>query len=651
MNARRWTALAAWACCVSALPAGEPRPAWAVPALEGVTIPGLPPVTGHLHVDQFGYLPAERKVAVLSDPQRGFNAGDRYSPPAQLEIRRAADGAMVFSGPPLLYDGGRTDAVSGDRGWWFDFTPLHRPGRYYVFDPALGRRSPVFRIGADVYAPVLRAAMRVFYYQREATAHRAPWAEPPWQDGPSFLQDQATRAVWARDDPSTARDLHGGWADAGDTNKYPSFLSEVIHPLLYAWQANPAVFTDDFDIPESGNGLPDLLDEVKWELEWLARMQDADGGVFIKMGMASVPEGGAHGPQAPDSGRATSPYSRDRHPRFYAPKCSASTIVAAGVFAHAARVYAAFGPWKSFAADLRARAERAWQWYLTHPRSYDCDTHAVMSGPANLDAREQDAAEAVAAMHLWALTGEARYHDDFRAKFASLPQLAEAVWAPHGMGQANTLFEYLSLPGADRATCARIAQAYRRSLQSPQFMPQHGEDELYRAWMPVSSYHWGSNRTRACHGLAALEGADAGLAGPLAGRLRQRALDQLHALHGVNPLSLVYLSNMGRLGAELSAVRMYHEWFGDDPAPGYLVGGPNRDYDGNLAWVREQPPAKAYAELNNAPGNRSYELTEPAIYYQATYIRLLSAFTESPKGEPSGVPPPSGGPPPESSSR
>jgi hypothetical protein len=597
--------------------ATDPNPAGAVPNLQGVTVPGLPPVTSHIHVDQFGYLPDEAKVAVISDPIRGFNAGDHFAPGPNLELCRAADRTVVFGGPVELRDGGAVDAISGDRGWWFDFGAVRQPGRYYVFDRQSGLRSPVFRIGADVFDPILRAAVRVFFYQREAIAHAAPNADAPWQDGPSFLQDGETHAVWAGQDASTERDLRGGWADAGDTNKYPPFLGEVIHPLLYAWQANPAVFTDDFNLPESGNGLPDLLDEVKWELDWLMKMQDADGGVFIKMGMAS--NAGAE--------RANSPYSRDRHPRFYAPKCSASTIMTAGVLAHASRVYAAFGPWKGYAAQLRVRAELAWEWYRSHPRSYDCDTHAVLSGLANLSPAEQDAAEAIAGLHLWKLTGEARYHDAFRAKVGSLRQLSQPGWAPYWMGAAEALFEYLKSPGADGATCARITQAYQAALRTPFFIPQNNSDELYRAWMPASAYHWGSNRTRACFGLAALHGADSGLGGPLNGWLRQHALNELHALHGVNPFSLVYLTNMSRFGAELSASRIYHEWFGEAPPPGYLAGGPNRDYDGSLEWVRQQPPAKAYVEAINAPEVRSYELTEPGIYYQATYVRLLTAFT------------------------
>jgi hypothetical protein len=100
----------------------------------------------------------------------------------------------------------------------------------------------------------------------------------------------------------------------------------------------------------------------------------------------------------------------------------------------------------------------------------------------------------------------------------------------------------------------------------------------------------------------------------------------LHSLHGVNPLGLVYLTNMGRHGAESSVRHVYHEWFGDAPPPGYLAGGPNRDYTGNLAWIREQPPAKAFAEAGEDRGVHGYELTEPAIYYQACYVRLLVPF-------------------------
>ncbi|TVR52288.1 MAG: hypothetical protein EA425_05320, partial [Puniceicoccaceae bacterium] len=241
-------------------------PPHAVLPIFGETIPGLPRVTGRIHVDQFGYLPDLAKVAVISDPQAGYNAHESYEPGATLQVRRRSDGAVVFSAAPTLWNGGATHEDSGDRGWWFDFSSVTTPGEYYIYDPANERRSPVFRIGDEVYRDVLRAAVRTFYYQRLAVPLEEPYAEPPWTDAPGFPQDAWARDVNAKNDPATARDLAGGWMDAGDSNKYPSFLAEVIHPLLYAWRAHPGAFGDDFGIPESGNGLPDLLDEIKFEL-------------------------------------------------------------------------------------------------------------------------------------------------------------------------------------------------------------------------------------------------------------------------------------------------------------------------------------------------------------------------------------------------
>ena len=593
---------------------GVLRAAPAEAAPGGVAIPALPPVTSHIHVDQFGYLPDEQKVAVVSDPQKGANAGDHFRVGPSLELRQVADGNVAYRGQAGPFKGGKTDRISGDRGWWFDFSAVRQPGEYYVFDPKLGVRSHVVRIGPGVYRDVLRAAVRVFYYQREATAHAAPWAEAPWQDGPAFLQDRETRAVWAKQDHGTARDLSGGWMDAGDTNKYPPFLSETIHPLLYAWRANPAAFTDDFNVPESGNGLPDLLDEVKWELDWLAKMEDADGGVFVKMGTVEY--------------ASTWPPSTDRHPRFYGPKCSGATIVTAGVFDHAARVFGQFAPWQAFSVELTDRAERAWTWYTMHPRSYDCDSGEIKSGSANLDAAEQDRAEAVSAMHLWALTGKAAYHEAFKKRVGAMRQLTDDVWSPYEMGAAEALLEYRTLPGADPAVSDRIARRLTESMNSPLFMPKDGKDELYRAWMADTCYHWGSNRVRACHGVVAAAAVDYNLAGARGAQLRQRALNMLHAFHGVNPLDLVYLTNMGRCGAETSVKRLYHEWFHGEPPPGYVVGGPNKDYGGNIEWIKRQPPAKAYADTNEGWPANSWEMSEPGIYYQACYIRLLADFVQ-----------------------
>ncbi|MBS1702265.1 MAG: glycoside hydrolase family 9 protein [Armatimonadetes bacterium] len=604
---------------------GSALPAYAVPRLEGVTIPGLPAVTGHICVDQFGYLPDGAKVAVISDPQKGYNASDHYTPGHTLQVRRRSDDKTVFSGLATVWKDGATDESSGDKGWWFDFSSLKEPGEYYVYDVSNRMRSPVFKIGEKVFDPVLKAACRMYYFQRLATPIEAKYAEGPWVDGAAYLQDKQTRSVEAKDDRSKDRDLSGGWMDAGDTDKYPPFNGDVIHPLLYAYTANPKAFTDDFNIPESGNGLPDLLDEVKYQLDWLLKMQFPDGSVPVKMGQIDY--------------NGKWPLSEDTRPRYYGPKDSGATIYTCAIFAHAARVYSKFKPWSGYSVLLTDRAKKAWYWYSSNPRTYKTDTGEIKSGIANRSAEEQDRMEAFAAVHLFALTGDETYNKAVVAKAGAARQLTEYLWSPYESGAAEALVDYMSLPGADAGLVKKIKDVLVRSAASDQFAPDPSAD-LYRAWMSKDNYHWGSNFVRAAWGVVALQAAHV-VDSATAAKLRVRAAGMLHSFHGVNPLSCVYLSNMKKYGAELSVMHIYHERYGvgskwdGNPPPGYIVGGPNQSFGGKAAdgkpsveWVKGQPRGKAYMDTALGWPESSWELSEPAIYYQAMYVRLLAEFAK-----------------------
>jgi hypothetical protein len=599
-------------------------PTYAVPRLAGITVPGLPPVTGRMQVDQFGYRPEEAKFAIITQPVRGYNAGEGLPPSTTLELRDFR-GRTVHAGAPTAWNAGQVHEDSGDRGWWFDFSKVRKPGRYYVYDPGRNLRSPTFAIRGDVFAPILRTATRAFYYQRLQVPLATPYAEKPWDEPASLLQDREARYVNAKDDPTTARDLSGGWMDAGDTNKYPPFNGDTLHPLLYAYRNNPRAFGDANGIPESGNGRPDLLDEVKVQLDWLVKMQEPDGGVWVKMG--NIDYSGSF------------PLSTDKRPRYYGPKDSGATIFTAANFAHAARVYAGFPAWRSYAAGLKERALKAWNHYKANPRTFQSDTGEIKSGIANKSAQDQDRMEAFAAVHLFALTGEDRFHAAIKEKAPLTRQLGEGLWSPYESGAGEALLDYTDLPNADPALRARIRQ---HLTQSARAWLARESDDLYRAWMVPTSYHWGSNFVRAAYGIIALQAVRYGdLTPEELTRLRQRAADLLHSFHGVNPLSAVMLSNMARHGAERSMMRIYHERynffspFAHNPAPGFVVGGPNQSFSGKAAegkpsveWIKTQPRAKAFADMNNVWPESSWELSEPAIYYQSMYVRLLSAFAQ-----------------------
>src|SRR5262245_11033739 len=89
-----------------------------------------PPYNPHILVDQFGYRPADRKVAVIRDPRVGFDSADRFTPGAQFQVRRASDSAVVFTGAPVPWRAGAVDLSSGDAGWRFDFSSLQEEGTY-----------------------------------------------------------------------------------------------------------------------------------------------------------------------------------------------------------------------------------------------------------------------------------------------------------------------------------------------------------------------------------------------------------------------------------------------------------------------------------------------------------------------------------------
>ncbi len=587
-------------------------------------------------VDQFGYRPRDAKVAVIRSPVVGYDAQSAFVPGARYQLLRLDDGKVVVEAMPRAWNDGAVQATSGDKGWWFDFSRERHPGRYVVVDVERRQRSAEFRIDNGVYRDVLRAAVRMYFYQRSGFAKRPPYTPECWADEAAYLgrdQDGAARDVTDRGNRSKVRDLSGGWFDAGDTNKYVTFARRAVHQLLGAYENHPGAFTDDFNIPESGNGIPDLIDEIKWEVDWLTKMQGPDGSVALKVGAIRL--------------NPASPPSADRAPRYYVPACTSATIAAAGVFAHAAYVFRRFPALVPQADELRRRAERSWINFMQAPvRQTQCDTRTVLSGNADLSLDAQAAAAAEAAIYLYAATGAAGYQDYLKAHFHDLQPYRDFGWSRYQADEGEALLFYTTLPGADAQLKRTILADKRRDVRASRNV--YGFDpraDLYRAYLDDAAYHWGSNEPRANYGNTNLDitAYHVGMADP--GTYRQRALELLHYFHGVNPFGIVYLSNMYGLGASTSVNEIYHVWFAPGsrwsdarhascgPAPGYVPGGPNANArrDGVPDRLRPptgQPAQKSYRDWNDDWPENSWSVTEPAIYYQSAYVRLLSAFAD-----------------------
>jgi hypothetical protein len=586
-----------------------------------------------IHVDQFGYRVDAEKVAVISDPQIGYNSADSYTPSATLELRNALTNAVVFTAAPISWENGSTHIQSGDRGWWFDSSTYTLEGEYYIHDVVNNASSSTFRIADDVYHEILLTAGRAFYYNRCNSTKSIPFADSAWMDGMNFLntlQDSNCRYIYDPTNNGLEKDLSGGWFDAGDYNKYVTFAHDAIHNLLWAYRENPQAFGDDWNIPESGNGIPDILDEIKWELDWLLKMSNPDGSTHIKMGSQNHSE------------NSDSPPSLCTDQRFFGPVCSSASIAAGSMFAHAAMVFADFPLFSTYAQTLHAQAENCWNYVLpmilSNQLETACDDGSIVAGDADWDVVKQLENSLVAAIHLFDLTDEQSYHDYILDQYAASEQVNTPFWGPYKMPLNDALLHYTTLNNANSTAIDNILTAFDQDINN-NYNGYYGfnPEDLYRAYMPDWSYHWGSNMPKANYAILNQLAVNYQLDSINQNAYTRYLRECIHYFHGVNPQGLVYLSNMYGLGAERSCDEIYHTWFQDGsdwdnaqtsvygPAPGYVSGGPNSQFSVDyLIPPYAQPQQKSYLDFNTGWPDNSWEVSEPAIYYQAAYIRMLA---------------------------
>jgi hypothetical protein len=606
-------------------------------------------------VDQFGYLPSSEKIAVIRDPQTGFDAATDFTPGASYAVVDAASGAQVFTGAATAWNTGAVHAQSGDKAYWFDFSSVTTPGTYYVLDVENNERSPAFRIGSDVYRVVLRHALRTFFYQRVGQAKQEPYADAAWVDGASHvgaLQDHNARLYSAKNDATTERDLWGGWYDAGDYNKYTSWTANYIVEMLQAYEENPAAFTDDFGIPESGNGVPDILDEARWGLDYLTRLQNADGSMLSVVGEASG-----------------SPPSAATGQTLYGSANTSGTLASAAAFAAGARVLAgvAVGDFPAFATTLASRAVQAFAWAEANPAVFFKNNDSA-SKTSGLAAGQQEVSPSglvpyriKAAVHLFRLTASPTYSAIVDQLYTQLQLITSAFAYPFEVSNQDMLLAYADAPGAKATVRDAIRTKYDSSIMTgDDNLPAHTTSkDPYLAHM--KDYVWGSNSTKANQGNMFWAMVTHGIEPAQDATMKSVAERYIHYLHGVNPLGLVYLSNMGAAGATRSLTSIYHTWFNESsacfarvtattqgPAPGFLAGGPNPRYTldrccpSNCSGLSDsskcdpalvtpplgQPAMKAYRDFNANWPQDSWSVSENSCGYQIAYIRLLSKFVQ-----------------------
>jgi endoglucanase len=450
------------------------------------------------------------------------------------------------------------------------------------------------------------------------------------------LQDTHCRLI-TNPTLATEKDLRGGWFDAGDYNKYVNFTVTVLSDLLFAYRQNPLVWPDDWNIPESGNGIPDLLDEVKWELDWLLRMQNANGSVLSKMGVNQY--------------QGASPPSAETAQSFYGAESTSATLSAAGSFAQAVRAYQSVGM-TAYANTLSNAAVAAYNWAVANPSVMFANTGFSSANPevggSYPYAYDRDNLRIRAAVFLYDLTGQSAYRTFVESTYTNIHGIVWWWWSFYETPVQDALLYYTTLPGVSPTVVSTIRSYKQNTINGSDYYGAwtSGKD-AYRAHLPDGDYVWGSNQEKGHAGMLYDEQVTYGLDPGQATGYRAAAAGYVHYLHGVNPLTMVYLSNMYEHGAENCANEIYHSWFGhgtiydnaltssNGPAPGYVPGGPNPSFVQNssysgprLAPPLDQPIQKSYKDWNTSWPEDSWQITEPGIYYQAAYVYLLSRYVQ-----------------------
>lgn len=619
---------AIWAMlCLADLTAacGKKEPAPPAP----VQRPADPVPAGAIVLDQFGFRPGDPKIVRIREPVTGFDTAWSSKPRLTYYVRSARTNEPVRS---FSLDANETDApdeLSGDRVWTLDISRITQPGDYVVTSGDGAQTTGTFTVSDSVYKSVLREAFRTFYYQRAGFAKSAPSAGAGWTDGASHLgkgQDKQARLFSKPSDASTDRDLRGGWYDAGDYNQYTNWTADQCRTLLMSFAENPAVWGDDFGIPESGNGTSDLLDEAKWGLDWLLRMQEPDGSVLSVLGRDTA-----------------SPPSAATGPSRYGPASTSATLSAAGTFAFAALVFGASD--EAYAQRLQLAALSAWGWAEANPAVtfYNNDkrsgSEGLAAGQQEIDSEYLTGKRFAAAAYLSVLTGDETF----------LP-IVDTAFAQTTMSQNQQVdaYRYESQDAAlflsrQAETPPEMRDYYRETFQGrlkPDPAPGYG--------VPVDAMHWGSNGVMARTGILYLDAARLSGDADTAAGYTGRALDYVHYLHGANPMGMTYLTNMGAFGAETSVMKFYRSWKTSAPIPGFIVGGPNPAYDWDACCPQScgsdasnaacgtarlsppygQPALKSYREFDEGWPLNSWQISENSNGYQAAYLRLLANFVD-----------------------
>ncbi|MBQ8350102.1 MAG: glycoside hydrolase family 9 protein [Ruminococcus sp.] len=521
------------------------------------------PYEAPIITNQVGYKCDSKKTAVF----RNADNENKFS------VVNADTNQVVYTGD---LSGSVNNTSAGETNKTGDFSSVTQPGKYYITCGNLDN-SYTFEISDSVYSNLLNDSVRMLYLQRcgEAVTD-SDFGHPACHTG------MAT--VYGTNDTI---DVSGGWHDAGDYGRYIVPAAKTIADLLYAYEANPELYGDNIGIPESGNGTPDILDEARYELEWMMKMQRDDGAVYHKVTCENFP--GYVSPEKETAALIVTPVS---------------TTATADFCASMALAYEFYKDIDaSFANNCLERAERAWSFLEANPNMIFKNPEDITTGDYG-DTSDRDE-RYWAAAQLYRATGNSKYETALSEMFV-LKGLDWSTVGDYGnlaILTAKNISKDSAIYTNARDTIISQADSFVRISSSSPY------------GVALTKFDWGSNMTVANAGI--ILGAAYKVTGDSS--YLDAANAQLNYLLGTNPVGECFFTGYGTVSPENPHHRP--SMAAGKAMKGMLVGGVNQNLEDSAAkaYCQDLPAAKRY--VDNA---ESYSTNEITIYWNSPLTYLVS---------------------------
>ncbi len=556
-----------------------------------------------IKINQDGYYTNAPKIAVVtSDYKTDEYAGAHFG----FYILKANIGDTVYKGSLGEI---RASANSSIKTRIADFSAFHQKGAYVLYVPGIGDSWP-FSIDENVHKNVGIAVLKGFYFLRSSIPleekYAGKWHRPAGHPDTSVLIHAS--AASAMRPTGTVISTPGGWYDAGDYNKYVVNSGITTGTLLSAYEDFPGYYNElPTNIPESGNGVPDILNEALYNIRWMLSMQDPnDGGVYNKCTNAAF-----DGMVSPGVTKL---------PRYVVQKGTAATLDFAAVSAQASRIFKKYNErYPRLSDSLLNAAVNAWKWAQKNPdleynqNSINKKFEPAITTGAYGDRRFKDE-WFWAAAELFATTGRKIYYDTISKHIADSVQLPS--WGDVQMLGYYTLARLRNnLPPIAKNTTSQLTQkivvfadTYLSGVAGNAFGTVMGTSKR--------EFNWGSNSSAANQGIALINAylitKDK--------KYINAALTNMDYLLGRNATGYSFVTGTGFK----SPMRPHHRpSIADgieDPVPGLLVGGPNPGMQDH-AYYEHVEPETAYSDTDAA-----YASNEIAINWNAPAVYLFNAI-------------------------